>query len=173
MARVNNLTNFLTDVANAIKEKTGDNSSIPASQFDSKILAIPAQGSYQTKSISIVSNGTMTLLPDTNYDAMDRVVISVDVPTGQINNQDKEITENGVYTADEGYTGLGTILVKVKDGEEVDTNARNTLMYILGINQIAFNALKNTLKIEQDYIDAGGTPDEICYVLNKIIEGGN
>ena len=91
----------------------------------------------------------------------------------EINNQDKEITENGVYTADEGYTGLGTILVKVKDAEEVDTNARNTLMYILGINQIAFNALKNTLKIEQDYIDAGGTPDEICYVLNEIIEGGN
>ena len=31
----------------------------------------------------------------------------------EINNQDKEITENGTYTADEGYTGLGTVTVNV------------------------------------------------------------
>lgn len=37
MARVNNLTNFLNDVATAIKQKLGDNTPIPASQFDTKI----------------------------------------------------------------------------------------------------------------------------------------
>ena len=31
-----------------------------------------------------------------------------------INNQDKTITENGTYTADEGYTGLGTVTVDVQ-----------------------------------------------------------
>ena len=30
-----------------------------------------------------------------------------------INNQDKEITQNGSYTADAGYTGLGTVTVNV------------------------------------------------------------
>ena len=40
MARTNNLTNFLTDVATAIKTKTGDSSLIPASQFDTKIANI-------------------------------------------------------------------------------------------------------------------------------------
>ena len=40
MARINNLTNFLTDVASAIKAKTGDSSLIPASQFDTKITGI-------------------------------------------------------------------------------------------------------------------------------------
>lgn len=40
MARTNNLTNFLTDVATAIKTKTGDSTAIPASQFDTKILGI-------------------------------------------------------------------------------------------------------------------------------------
>ncbi len=40
MARINNLTNFLTDVASAIKTKTGDSSLIPASQFDTKIADI-------------------------------------------------------------------------------------------------------------------------------------
>lgn len=40
MARINNLTNFLTDVASAIKTKTGDSTAIPASQFDTKISNI-------------------------------------------------------------------------------------------------------------------------------------
>ena len=40
MARTNNLTNFLTDVASAIKTKTGDSTPIPASQFDTKISNI-------------------------------------------------------------------------------------------------------------------------------------
>lgn len=40
MARTNNLTNFLTDVANAIKTKSGDSTAIPASQFDTKIANI-------------------------------------------------------------------------------------------------------------------------------------
>ena len=34
-----------------------------------------------------------------------------------INNQDKTITENGTYTADSGYTGLGTVTVNVGDFE--------------------------------------------------------
>lgn len=33
-----------------------------------------------------------------------------------INNQDKTITENGTYTADEGYTGLGVVTVDVASG---------------------------------------------------------
>ena len=33
--------------------------------------------------------------------------------SGNINNQDKTITENGSYTYDNGYTGLGTVTVDV------------------------------------------------------------
>ena len=33
-----------------------------------------------------------------------------------IRNQDKQITENGTYTADVGYTGLGTVTVNVSSG---------------------------------------------------------
>lgn len=35
---------------------------------------------------------------------------------GDIRNQDKTITENGQYTADAGYTGLGTVTVNVSGG---------------------------------------------------------
>lgn len=80
MARINNLTNFLNDVATAIKTKLGDSTSIPAAQFDSKIMDIHTGGTYQTKSITIQTNGNYTLNPDSGYDAMDQVTISVTVP---------------------------------------------------------------------------------------------
>lgn len=39
--------------------------------------------------------------------------------SGNINNQDKTITENGSYTYDNGYTGLGTVTVNVPTLDEV------------------------------------------------------
>jgi hypothetical protein len=42
-----------------------------------------------------------------------REVTPAIVKSSIINNQDKTITENGVYTADEGYTGLGEVTVEV------------------------------------------------------------
>ena len=82
MARVNNLTNFLTDVSSAIKQKTGDNTPIPASNFDTEILSIETGGNYQSKTLNITQNGNYNLLPDIGYDAMDQVSITVNVPTG-------------------------------------------------------------------------------------------
>lgn len=40
MADTSNLTQFLTDVAGAIKEKTGKTDKIPAANFDTEILSI-------------------------------------------------------------------------------------------------------------------------------------
>lgn len=42
MARTNNLSNFLTDVADAIKEKKGDETAIPAANFDTEIINLPS-----------------------------------------------------------------------------------------------------------------------------------
>ena len=41
-----------------------------------------------------------------------------------VNNQNKTITENGIYTADTGYTGLGIVTVNCPSGDIV--NAKNT-----------------------------------------------
>ena len=38
MARVNNLSNFLTDVASAIKTKKGSETAIPAADFDMPLV---------------------------------------------------------------------------------------------------------------------------------------
>ena len=75
MADISNLSNYLKDVADAIRTKKETTGQIPAAEFDTEILSI------ETGS--------------------------------QINNQNKEITTNGTYTADEGYTGLGTVTVNV------------------------------------------------------------
>ena len=44
MARTDNLTNFLTDVATAIKNKKGDTTAIKASEFDTEITNLPSGG---------------------------------------------------------------------------------------------------------------------------------
>lgn len=59
MARIDNLTNFLTDVSNAIKEKTGDTQPIPAFEFDDKIINIETKGNYQSKAVNITTNGEL------------------------------------------------------------------------------------------------------------------
>lgn len=150
MARTNTLSNFLTDVANAIRTKKGTEATIAASAFDTEILNLPG-GTYQTKTLTISANGSQTITPDQGYDAIDEITITTQVPqkqlqsktysfntnqtveltpdTGydgfdvvtltinvpgqQINNQDKTVTQNGQYTADQGYTGLGTVTVNV------------------------------------------------------------
>ena len=44
MARTDTLTNFLTDVAAAIKTKKGDTTAIPAANFDTEIANLPSVG---------------------------------------------------------------------------------------------------------------------------------
>lgn len=42
-----------------------------------------------------------------------------EIEGGEVHNQDKTITENGTYTADAGYTGLGQVVVDVPSEEPV------------------------------------------------------
>lgn len=67
MARTDNLSNFLTDVANAIRTKTGGTGQIQASQFDTEIenienvssviyFDVAPEGSGKTITFDIASN---------------------------------------------------------------------------------------------------------------------
>lgn len=61
MARTNNLTDFLTDVADAIREKKGSQETIQASDFDTEIENLPSGGGtdlndYFTSTISAGTN---------------------------------------------------------------------------------------------------------------------
>lgn len=49
MARTDNLTNFLIDIANSIRTKEGTEEQIAASEFNTRIANLPSGGSVPTK----------------------------------------------------------------------------------------------------------------------------
>ena len=120
MARINNLTNFLNDVAAAIKEKLGDSTNIPAAQFDTKIREIETGGDYQSKTINISANGSQTITPDSEYDALSSVVINVQVPIPQLQNKSYEFTQNThiVLSPETGYDGFSSIELTINVPQE-------------------------------------------------------
>lgn len=115
MARVNNLSNFLTDVASAIKTKKGSETAIPAADFDTEILALPSQGVYQTKVITINENGQTVITPDSGYDAMDGVQVTTNVPEKQLQTKSYNFTTNQTIelTPDTGYDGFDQVNLEI------------------------------------------------------------
>ena len=85
---------------------------------------IPERKEEQEKTANITSNGSVVVLPDTGK-VLSKVTLNVAVPEKLPVLQDKEITENGTYTADDGYDGFGTITVNVPQtggGEDTEEN---------------------------------------------------
>ena len=161
MARTNNLTNFLTDVSSAIKQKTGDNTPIPASDFDTEILSIETGGNYQSKTLNVAQNGNYNLLPDTGYDAISDVSISVSVSPIL---QNKTITQNGSYTADQNYNGLGTVIVNVPSSQinNQDKNIIPTTNQQIVSADSGYTGLGNvTVQAVTNSIDANIIPGNI------------
>lgn len=92
-----------------------------------------------------------------------------------INNQDKTITENGVYQADEGYTGLGTVTVEVAStgGGDIDALLDKTITEVKSnaktIPQYAFYSCKNLTTIDLPNVtDIDDYAFENCYVLTTV-----
>ena len=133
MARVNNLSNFLTDVASAIKTKKGSETAIPAANFDTEILALPSQGVYQTKTINITTNGIRTITPDQDFDAIEQLNLSINVPIASLQTKSVEITSNGLtqILPDVGYDGFSQLSLNVNIPTEdltAELNAQDILI---------------------------------------------
>ncbi len=197
MADITNLTQFLEDVADAIRTKKQTSEPIPAAEFDSEILSIEigidtsdadaieeniekgkvayARGEKIIGTLGdaggsadvMVSVDNITIDNERGWDCIstkytnsgkkiykdgwyvnqhmkfEDLVVKLDITPEKIakgsnilgvegvvevNNQDKTITENGVYTADEGYTGLGEITVNVQASS---AEAQNIPFYMI------------------------------------------
>lgn len=92
----------------------------PTNKGYSKVnVDVEGGGGYPepTGTIEITSNGT--------HDVKDYAEAEVNVPEKEINLQTKLATENGTYTPDEGYDGIGKITVAVEGGYPEPTGAIN------------------------------------------------
>ena len=96
MARTDTLRNFLADIASAIKAKKGDDTAIPAAEFDTEIENLPSGGDDETlKSL------------------IDRSITSVEIPSG--------ITSIG-WSAFQACTKLTTVVIP-KGIQSLNTNS--------------------------------------------------
>ena len=114
MARTNNLTNFLTDVAGAIKEKKGSEVNIPAANFDTEIRNLPSQGTYEEKTINVTQNGTQTITPSQGYDAIDELTINTNVQPS-LQSKSYSFTQNTTttLTPEQDYDGFSSIGLEI------------------------------------------------------------
>jgi hypothetical protein len=117
---------------------------------DLTTLTAELAGMKQKMVDRLVAQGDETIQPD---DTMQTIVDHFDNLRTKIVNQDKEITANGEYTADEGYTGLGKVTVDVKAepvpkyGATVDTflgdvDANGVLQSPTGQYDLVFDGIK-------------------------------
>ncbi len=84
MARIDNLSNFLTDIADSIRSKKGTTDKLSPENFDTEIEGIETNSNptLQTKSITITENGTQSVIPDEGYDGLEKVDIITNVSGG-------------------------------------------------------------------------------------------
>lgn len=115
MARINNLTNFLTDVATAIKNKTNTEEAIPAQEFDTKIMEIQLKELYEQRTITIASNGSTVITPSEGYGAIDQLIIVTNVPIKKLQTKTYTFTRNMnlEIEPDTGYDGFSKVGLEI------------------------------------------------------------
>ena len=84
----------LVAIANSVRNKTGITGGMKVTEIPQKIEAIETGGNIklQEKSLTITSNGTTTVTPDTSYDALSKVAVTVNVASGDIASTIVKIT---------------------------------------------------------------------------------
>ena len=83
MAKTDNLTDFLTGVAGAIRTKKGTTAKIDPQDFESEIGSIDTAKPEQNKTLTVISNGTQTVKSDTGK-VLNSVTVVTNVPATPI-----------------------------------------------------------------------------------------
>ena len=155
MARINTLTNFLTDVADSIRSKTGKSEAIACEDFDTEIESISGGGgepNLQTKSVTITTNGTTTVTADTGYDGLDEVDITTNVPSSggiQITNASYLFYNNA---RSDVFNELMAGLNNVTDCKSMFENS--TISSSIVLNNGELNALNQTESFKNMFMNS-------------------
>ena len=76
MSKANNLTDFLIDVANAIRSKKGTTTPINPQDFSDEIASISATPKLQAKTASASATSNVVVTPNTGYDGLSKVTVN-------------------------------------------------------------------------------------------------
>ncbi len=103
-----------------------ENGTHSVTEYESVNVDVPIPEGY------IKPSGTLNITENGTYDVTEKASTVVAIPERQIVLQDKTIEENGTYSADSGYDGLGQVTVNVSGGtntesEEVAALLSNTM----------------------------------------------
>ena len=152
MARIDTLTNFLTDVAAAIKDKKGDSTPIPAPNFDTEIANLPSGDDETLKGL------------------IERSLTSITIPSGvtKIGKQaflfysgltSITIPDSVTYIGESAFqqcTGLTSIKIP------------NSVTYI---GDSAFYVCSNLAEVDMSTYTSvpqlGGDPEDVNYVFDS------
>lgn len=91
MSKANNLADFLTDVANAIRNKKGTSGKIAAQNFSSEIASIATSLPGQTKNVTPGAT-QQVITPDAGY-SLEKVIVAA---ISQLQN-DVDVILSGSY----------------------------------------------------------------------------
>lgn len=137
MAKVAITEQYLEDIADAIRAKTGLSNTYKPSQMATAISSIPSGG-------GIIPTGTIQITRNDTYDVTQYASAAVNVPTGStINNQDKTVTpteSTQTIEADSGYTGLGEVTVNAISSTYVGSGITQRSSSDLTVNEATITA---------------------------------
>lgn len=119
MSKENNLTDYLTDLADGIRLKKGIEGNIDPQNFRAEIESIKTEAKLEEREVRYTSNGKREVERSADKDGISKITIEVAVPTNgstdyKIQTKTVEVTENNKVTEvypDRDYDYMDEVIV--------------------------------------------------------------